>query len=598
MAVLNYLPPSIVDIPSISLSSIQKIMTINNVPSKIIYWNILFNQILEDFPGEKHIYEILLPFFYMDYLNHNLDVSNFEILLDSLSPTNKIEGFYKSHEFYIEKIKLIENLIEKQLKAHCNDNIWAYSIKHNQWVVGNLLAERIKKNDSNKVIIAGGFDTKYAAKEYLEKFSFCDYALWGENEKNIIPLIQYISDGKQNIKNEFFNIASKGSNGTIEFYESNCLRNNLSKNILSFHDFFSTYNNSKDKTIIPIEGSRGCDWNKCHFCTINTPYYNKLKNINDIIEEINSYYSNYGNKKFLFTDSDIIQNDYSRFSKLLDLLIKYRNKKNESFDFFAEIIPYNLDKSIIYKIKKAGFESVQIGLEALSDSLLKKMNKKHTFSNALQFIKFSFEYNIKLLGANIIIGVPNEKEEDIHESIENIYYLRFFLKKRNFELMYSNLLLEKESYYYKNLPLKEKKSYYFHPIDFLYLDKKGIRLNELIGYKSNIKDNYLWDKLIKINNYYMNKMFSYEIFKEEDCYVYNEYVDKVLCKNLILDDDYYNILKLANDQVVTLDKICNGFENMNKLKIKTMLRKLSEEGLIYYNKDYSEIISIINTDVI
>ena len=64
----------------------------------------------------------------------------------------------------------------------------------------------------------------------------------------------------------------------------------------------------------------------------------------------------------------------------------------------------------------------------------------------------------------------------------------------------------------------------------------------------------------------------------------------------------FAVLKTANDKVISLDdmlkKLLKTYSSITEENIKEILTNLKKQYLIYYNDDYTEIISIIDTDVI
>ena len=110
---------------------------------------------------------------------------------------------------------------------------------------------------------------------------------------------------------------------------------------------------------------------------------------------------------------------------------------------------------LMEKMAIAGFKNIFIGYDALSDSLLSKMNKSNNFSDNIFFVKHSLKNGISPI-VNVIKHVPGENEEDVQECINNLHYLRFFynnsivsfshmleFQERNFldghKLLYSHL---------------------------------------------------------------------------------------------------------------------------------------------------------------
>ena len=80
------------------------------------------------------------------------------------------------------------------------------------------------------------------------------------------------------------------------------------------------------KPLIPIEHSRGCHWNRCHFCYLNIGYKYRKKNINKLNIEIEHMLKRYQSNGFVFLDNDLIGNDVNHFELLLESFINIRKK--------------------------------------------------------------------------------------------------------------------------------------------------------------------------------------------------------------------------------------------------------------------------------
>ena len=202
-----------------------------------------------------------------------------------------------------------------------------------------------------------------------------------------------------------------------------------------------------DQIVLPVEGSRGCSWLRCKFCITSKGFHHKSKTPELIVNEIEERINLTGITKFWFTDNDALVT-IERFDLLLVLIIELSARKNLEFTFFADILHYNLNSSIIKKMSIAGFKHVQIGFEALSDSILMKMGKKTSFSDNILFLKFAIKYKIIVEGLNIVEDIPDETEDDIFDCIENLHFLRFFLSKNKIVFRFGTFYLGRRCKYF------------------------------------------------------------------------------------------------------------------------------------------------------
>lgn len=85
----------------------------------------------------------------------------------------------------------------------------------------------------------------------------------------------------------------------------------------------------------------------------------------------------------------------------------------------------NLSQKTFAHLKHAGLDIVQVGIEALSSSLLKKFNKKVRMITQLQCFKFCTELGIPMNG-NLISNYPFSTEHEVHETLQMMEWCRAY----------------------------------------------------------------------------------------------------------------------------------------------------------------------------
>ena len=73
-------------------------------------------------------------------------------------------------------------------------------------------------------------------------------------------------------------------------------------------------------------------------------------------------------------------------------------------------------------IKEVGATSLIVGIEAISDSLLKKMDKGCNVIRNIQCLKYCAEFHLNCI-YNLFYGYPNFSERDFRDTMENIDYI-------------------------------------------------------------------------------------------------------------------------------------------------------------------------------
>lgn len=611
--ILNWMSPANYYRPSPALSILKSYLNKHQFKVEIEYWNIRFMQLQYDFKwgllnSEENSFDILLFFNYLAiYKKDHRAYEKVKAELKILQPQliNVSASYFDDHmKLYAVKV---DSLFDEVIKTYDFKNILYFGFEANlyQWIASSILAEKIKKTSPSSITIVGGIGTKDAAEAFLINFPQFDIAMWGEGELPLLYLSNIIRDNQLQNISSIPNIVYRKGETIKKSVIPNRQYNDLSSGMIpDFSDYFNQAkknNLPKKKLTIPIEGSRGCHWRRCHFCYLNTGYKFRVKTIDSLQAELETVLEKYGINSFMFLDNDLIVNDFERFEQLLDVIIKLKNRYPQISINSAEIITKGITSALVKKMAIAGFRFVQIGYESPSDSLLKKIDKKNTFSSNLSFIKFAQKFDITILGANIIQSLMEETDEDILEAIENLHFLRFYYKDHFFYHNISRLAITKASPYYIGL---QGKTEYFQidpiatllPKDYIN-DETKISIFEY----SSTYFNGLWSKFGAIEENYKQHEYSYILYHINDKIIYKEFYDKALINSLEFESASIEwlILGFANDAVISssmlLDK-CRYYYDVTLNDIIECINRLSAERLLYHSANYSENITVIDVD--
>lgn len=613
---LNCLPPVIENTPSPALSVLKSYLEENGYEVEIKYWNLYLHSYIRSFFnfGEKILEDSilkLLPFFsYIALKKGDTDAIN--RIIDEIirkKPYLTQKGRDYIYATIVEYANGIIEYIDNELTNMKLENYsyFGFSSLFYQWIPANIIKERIDCIAPNSKFIIGGFGTFKEAKAFLKNFSGWNYALWGEGE---VPLLQF----SEFIKNEMdLELRSKIPNfcyldcGNI--YKNN-IKNvyaNLNESFFDFSDYIiqikelKDYGINNETIILPLERSRGCHWGRCRFCYLNSSYKYRIKSDSQIIEEIKLYIDKYGISNFTYLDNDLIGEDNNAFNRLLDKIIELRKEKDFNF-YLSEIETKNINKTIIRKLKLAGFVNVQFGYESPSDKLLEKINKKNTFASNLLFAKWSDILGIKVIEPHIIRNLLEENDNDIKEGIWNLYYQRFILDENSFRHHYTNLAISSSSPYYKQVisngeieRYQSSKMMFLLPDDYIDDNDKFHLFLDIVSDDFN----KLWRIFETVEEYYIQNKYTYQLIKQDsESVIFIEFVNGDKRREIILDKILFSILSHCNNQVSSINSlqsevlICN--EEKDKLLIA--LNNLKKEGLLYSNEDMSEIVSVVNTE--
>lgn len=288
-----------------------------------------------------------------------------------------------------------------------------------QNVASLTMAKLIKDLYPNVTIVFGGanYDGEMGM-EYFRAFPFIDHVVVGEGEVAFPALARQV--------------LAKRSNGMLEgvaYRQDGELR--LTPNRALFSDFSKTGPPDYDDyyhlladlggaaqgldRILLYEGSRGCWWGEkhhCTFCGLNAQSMKfRAKSPDQVAQEMTYLCHRYDTARFRLVDN-IIDMTY------IDQLFGKFAANHCDLDIFIET-KSNLHKNQIRTLAVGGVKCMQPGLESLSLTQLKAMDKGVTPIQNIVCLKWSFYYRISV-SWNILLGFPGETNEDYLRQIDLI----------------------------------------------------------------------------------------------------------------------------------------------------------------------------------
>lgn len=405
-------PWTIIETPNLGVHLIQAYAKKKNIDISVFYADQLF---AKKIGLEKY-----------HYLSESL-VSQYELLQERLFAkaaypempflgrrmTSKGPSYLSPRSKYNEKINweslyALENKINEwvnevgEMLANSNSKIIGFSISHQQNNSSIALINKIKNICPEKIIIVGGSNCDgNMAKGILSLTTNIDYAFSGKSEVSFVKAI------KELINKNYF---PKKIIPSISLLDLNSL---VTPN---YDDYFTQCkeNNFNELTHwLNVESSRGCWWgkeNQCKFCGVNGSEYNYYyKSPDKIYKEILYLTEKYGIKNVRMVDTLMPQ---IYFKSLLPKL------KNMGLNiFYEQRANINLEKMIA--LKMAGINYIQIGIESLSGSQLKLINKGCSVMDNINSLRFTSMCGINI-GWNLLYDIPNDSKEEWKNLLELI----------------------------------------------------------------------------------------------------------------------------------------------------------------------------------
>lgn len=594
--------------PSAGIGILKKIVSEEVVDTDILYLNILFAKYV-DYKSYETISSTLYDvgeYLFGQYLfsENKTKVLDYNCILKLYikSKPNLLSSLRKIKNKYQKIVDSIPKFIDDCIKKIQWDNYFAigFSCTVGDQLASLLLSKKIKELYPNIEIIFGGPNVHgEIGEEIIDKFKWVDYVIDGPGEVVLPKLLKSIvkmNDGEFNEEGKVKKKLLKGNEFEIDLNQSP---------IPDYSDYFKALENLqldwiKDSVLLPIEGSRGCWWGqkrKCAFCSLNNTDF-KTKSSKKMINEFVKQSQKYGIRQFFATDSIMSMDSFD------DLLPKLEKLKLHLNIFYE--VKANLNKSQLRKLKNAGINCVQPGIENLSTRLLKLMNKGCTAIQNIQFLKFCGELKITVLW-NFLYRIPDEKAED-YEKILNIISLINHLQPPGRAL---EIELQKfttyfnESNKYGIYNIRPNPIYNFiYPKDLVNLDKISFSyVYDLRNQENLIRFYELLINAIEVwRENYKSKKTICEYFVHDDCieiidtrYLNNDKIQKKVYRGIY--KDVYIFCEENRSFKSIFNYISNDLKyNCTEKEIKSVLSDFCKEKLIYTENNRYISLAILRDD--
>ena len=180
--------------------------------------------------------------------------------------------------------------------------------------------------------------------------------------------------------------------------------------------------NIKKYATLNIQYSRGCPFN-CEFCNITTLFGHvpRTKLAHQLIRELDVMFERGWRGGVFFVDDNFIGNQKKLKHEILPALIEWMQEKGYPFSFQTEA-SINLadDDELMELMVKAGFNTVFIGIETISEDSLaecnKLQNKNRDLANCIRKI---LHHGLQVQGG-FIVGFDSDEEKIFNGMIKFI----------------------------------------------------------------------------------------------------------------------------------------------------------------------------------
>lgn len=154
-----------------------------------------------------------------------------------------------------------------------------------------------------------------------------------------------------------------------------------------------------------IQYSRGCPYN-CEFCNVTTLFGHtpRTKSAERLLQELDVIYEMGWNGGVFFVDDNFIGNRKKLKEDILPVLIQWMEKRKYPFSFITEVsINLSDDEELMQLMARAGFNSVFVGVETVSEESLTECNKlQNKNRNLIECVRKMQHYGLQVQGGFIV----------------------------------------------------------------------------------------------------------------------------------------------------------------------------------------------------
>ena len=288
-----------------------------------------------------------------------------------------------------------------------------------QNVASLTMAKLIKDLYPDVTIVFGGanYDGEMGL-EYFRAFPFIDHVVVGEGEVAFPGLAHRVLGTRTD---EFPPGVAFREDGQVRLNPNTSLFTDFAKTgPPDYDDYYHLLAELGDTAqgldrILLYEGSRGCWWGEkhhCTFCGLNAQSMKfRAKSPEQVARDMTYLSRRYDTARFRLVDNIVDM-------KYIDQLFGKFAADHCDLDVFIET-KSNLQKAQIKTLALGGVKCMQPGLESLSVSQLKAMDKGVTPMQNIVCLKWSYYYRITV-SWNILLGFPGETNDDYLRQIDLI----------------------------------------------------------------------------------------------------------------------------------------------------------------------------------
>jgi ribosomal peptide maturation radical SAM protein 1 len=280
-----------------------------------------------------------------------------------------------------------------------------------------------------KIVVGGSACSGKLGQSLLHTFSEIDFVINGEGELPLAHLTKWLSSSGGTEKPEPLpGLLSRDDSGGIGAENFSQITHLDHLPLPDYSDYFSHVKSLKPNKVflptLPMEISRGCWWCKgyvarhgrgCAFCNLNLQWNSyRAKSQEKVVTELDSITEKYQILSVAFMDNLLPAKGLEGLFKKVVLLGK-------DLRLFGELRA-TTSRHELSAMASAGMREIQVGIEALSSRLLKRLHKGTTTIDNMEIMKNCGAGGMPKLNGNLILNFPGSDQTDVDETLTNLEF--------------------------------------------------------------------------------------------------------------------------------------------------------------------------------
>lgn len=146
------------------------------------------------------------------------------------------------------------------------------------------------------------------------------------------------------------------------------------------------------------------------------------EDVKNTIQRYLSYFKEDAFVEIAFYGGSFTAIDMDLQEKLLGIALKYKNDKLID-EIRLSTRPDAIDSLILDNLKKYKVDTIELGVQSLSDDVLYKSGRGHTSEDVYRAVKLIKEYNFNL-GLQMMVGLPGDSLEEAYKTAKRFIELK------------------------------------------------------------------------------------------------------------------------------------------------------------------------------